>query len=340
MGIFSGKNKFVMNALRIKERGSKNTPSNFSDKAVNFMKGMPGYYPEMHETDATGKKVKHEIDPDEIQNITTVEGEGGRKMYGEILGEKEFVGEKDEGIYDALQKELDSGFAKKKGFTGTDVKEYEQFKLDQMEGDDVKQEKIEVEKEIKDDTLGKSITEIKEVERQENFFEGFENQFEIDGTRGENKRLQIPVTVSSGKIDFKDNNTMKWLNTEEGEKVVNGMSDMMGNIQEAVKNKLLKTMSDREKQLLRYGVGDINRRIDQELKGIMGIGPNDARGYGISTPIHKLLDLYTNDPDKLQKIIGSLGLTQEAATITEQQEVESSTPGTEGYETNWRQKRD
>jgi len=261
-------------------------------------------------------------------------------MYGEILGEKEFVGEKDEGIYDALQKELDSGFAKKKGFTGTDVKEYEQFKLDQMEGDDVKQEKIEVEKEIKDDTLGKSITEIKEVERQENFFEGFENQFEIDGTRGENKRLQIPVTVSSGKIDFKDNNTMKWLNTEEGEKVVNGMSDMMGNIQEAVKNKLLKTMSDREKQLLRYGVGDINRRIDQELKGIMGIGPNDARGYGISTPIHKLLDLYTNDPDKLQKIIGSLGLTQEAATITEQQEVESSTPGTEGYETNWRQKRD
>tara|TARA_R100001463_G_scaffold17468_1_gene44674 strand:+ start:366 stop:1010 length:645 start_codon:yes stop_codon:yes gene_type:complete len=213
MGIFSGKNKFVMNALRIKERGSKNTPSNFSDKAVTFMQGMPGYYPKMHETDADGNKKIHE---DDITNIKVVEGEGGRKMYGEILGDKEFVGEKDEGVYDALQKEIESGFAKKKGFTGTDVKEYEKFKLDQMEGDDVKQEKIEVEKEIKDDTLGKSITEIKEVERQENFFEGFENQFEIDGTRGENKRLQIPVTVSSGKIDFKDNNTMRWLNTEEG----------------------------------------------------------------------------------------------------------------------------
>jgi len=298
---------------------------------------MPGYYPNMHEEDADGNKKIHE---DDIKNIKVVEGEGGRKMYGEIFGDKEFVGERDEGVYDALQKEIESGFAKEKGFTGTDVKEYEQFKLDQMEGDDVKQEKIEVEKEIKDDTLGKSITEIKEVERQENFFEGFEKQFEIEGTRGENNRLQIPVTVSSGKIDFKDNNTMRWLNTEEGGKVVKGMSDMMGNIQESLKNKILQNASARDMQLYNIYPDRVNRRIEQELKGIMGIGPNDARGYGISTPLHKLLDLYTNDPDKLQKILGSLGLTQKAKTITEQQEVESSTPGTEGYETNWRQRKD
>tara|TARA_R100001463_G_scaffold17468_1_gene44675 strand:+ start:1011 stop:1379 length:369 start_codon:yes stop_codon:yes gene_type:complete len=122
--------------------------------------------------------------------------------------------------------------------------------------------------------------------------------------------------------------------------VVKGMSDMMGNIQEAVKNKILQNASDRDMQLYRYYPERVGRRVDQELKGIMGIGPNDARGYGISTPIHKLLDLYTNDPDKLQKILGSLGLTQKAKTITEQQEVESSTPGTEGYETNWRQRKD
>ena len=209
-----------------------------------------------------------------------------------------------------------------------------------MEGDDVKQEKIQVEKEIKDDTLGGSMTEIKEVERKENFFEGFENQFEIDGTRGEDNRLQIDVAVDGGKIDFRNNKTSQWIDSDEGQKVIGGLGDMMGNIQEAVKNQLLENMSDREKQLLRAGVGNINRRIDQELRGIMKIGPNDARGYGISTPFHKLLDLYTNDPDKLQQIIGALGLTQKARTITEQQEVESSTPGTEGYETNWRQRKD
>ena len=37
-----------MDALRIKERGNKNTPTNFSEQAVNFMKGMPGYYPQNH----------------------------------------------------------------------------------------------------------------------------------------------------------------------------------------------------------------------------------------------------------------------------------------------------
>lgn len=37
-----------MDALRIKERGSKDTPTNFSEQAVNFMKGMPGYYPQDH----------------------------------------------------------------------------------------------------------------------------------------------------------------------------------------------------------------------------------------------------------------------------------------------------
>ena len=337
MGIFSGKNKFVMNALRIKERGSKNTPTNFSEKAVAFMKGMPGYYPQMHETDAEGNKKIHE---DDITNIKVVEGEGGRKLYGEILGEKKFVGERSEDVYDALQKEIDSGFAAEKGFKGTDVKEYEKFKLDKMKGKDIEQEKIEVEKEIKDDTLGTTEKQIKEVERKENFFEGFENQFEITGERGKNKVLSIPVEFAGGNIDFKNPNSMRYLQSEEGQKIVAGMSDMLGNIQNVVKERILNNMSEREKQLLSYGVGDLNSQVENTLNSIFDVGPNDRRAFGIANPLFAIINTYTTNPDKLQQILGSLGLTKKAGTVTEQQVVETSSAGTEGYETNWRQRRD
>ena len=43
--------------------------------------------------------------------------------------EKKFTGEKNDNVYIDLQKEIDSGFAKKKGFGGTDVKEYEKWKI-------------------------------------------------------------------------------------------------------------------------------------------------------------------------------------------------------------------
>ena len=49
-----------------------------------------------------------------------------------------YNGERDPGVYDALQKELDSGFAKRKyGFEGTDVKAYEQMKLGKMKSPNV-----------------------------------------------------------------------------------------------------------------------------------------------------------------------------------------------------------
>jgi len=49
-----------------------------------------------------------------------------------------YSGKLDSGVYDALQKEMDSGFAKKKyGFEGTDVKDYEQFKLGNMKSPNV-----------------------------------------------------------------------------------------------------------------------------------------------------------------------------------------------------------
>mgnify|MGYP003110843241 CR=1 FL=1 len=337
MGIFSTKNKFKMDALRIKERGSKDTPTNFSEKAVAFMKGMPGYYPKMHETDAEGNKKIHE---DDITNIKVVEGEGGRKLYGEILGDKKFVGERSEDVYDALQKEIDSGFAAEKGFKGTDVKEYEKFKLEKMKGPDVEQEKIEVEKEIKDDKEGIEQKQIKDVERQKNFFEDFENTFEIDGKRGENQVLSIPVEFSGGNIDFKNPNSMRYLQGEEGQKIVRGMSDMLGNIQNVVKEKILNSMSEREKQLLSYGVGDLNSKVENALNSLFDVGPNDARAYGIANPLFAIINTYVNKPEELKKILGSLGLTQKAGTVTEQQEIVTSTPDEQGFETEWRQRRD
>ena len=326
-----------MDALRIKERGSKDTPTNFSEKAVAFMKGMPGYYPNMHETDAEGNKKIHE---DDITNIKVVEGEGGRKLYGEILGEKKFVGEKDEGVYDALQKEIDSGLARRKGFTGTDVKEYEKFKLEQMEGPDVEQEKIEVEKEIKDDTSGTTKKEIKEIERRQRFFESFENAFEIDGSRGEDSRLSIPVKFSGNKVNFTDSRTMDYFKGPEGQKIVVGLNDMLRNIKGKVREQVISNLSARDKQLIDYFPERLTDKINNKLKSILDIGPNDRRAFGIQDPLYAIVSMYASDPDKLQQVLRDVGLTGKAGTVKEQQEIESSTPGTEGYETEWRQRRD
>ena len=49
-----------------------------------------------------------------------------------------YNGKLDSGVYDALQKEIDSGFARRKyGFEGTDVKDYEQSKLGKMKSPNV-----------------------------------------------------------------------------------------------------------------------------------------------------------------------------------------------------------
>ena len=337
MGIFSTKNKFKMNALRIKERGSKNTPTNFSEKAVAFMKGMPGYYPQGHE-------LGHIDDPDgidesKIEDIEVVEGEGGRMLYGKIKGDKKFVGEKDETVYDALQKEIDSGLAKQKyGFEGTDVKEYEKIKLEKMKGPDVKQEVIDVEKEIVDETKGESKKETKEVERTMRFFEGFENTFEIDGTRGDNQVLSIPVKFSGDKVDFTDKSTMDYF-LGPGQNMVRGLNDMLGGMREVVKNQILNSMSERDKELLRYGIGDIDTKVNRRLSSILGVGPNDARAYGHKDPLFAIVSMYANKPDELAQVLRDLGLVEKAGTVKEQQEVESSTPDVEGYETEWRKSR-
>lgn len=58
---------------------------------------------------------------------------GTQPTAGNLVKKVEFTGTLDDGVYDALQKELDSGFAKRKyGFEGTDVRDYEKMKLGKM----------------------------------------------------------------------------------------------------------------------------------------------------------------------------------------------------------------
>ena len=89
MGIFSTKNKFKMDALRIKERGSKNTPTNFSEGAVEFMRGMPGYNPQFTE-DSEKEREKarpkiEDIQESDIQNKKIVKRDGGEYMTGTVV---------------------------------------------------------------------------------------------------------------------------------------------------------------------------------------------------------------------------------------------------------------
>ena len=87
MGIFSGKNRFKMDALRIKERGNKNTPTNFSEGAVEFMRGMPGYNPQFTE-DSEREKARPKIEDvkeEDIQNKKIVKRDGGEYMTGTVI---------------------------------------------------------------------------------------------------------------------------------------------------------------------------------------------------------------------------------------------------------------
>lgn len=77
------------------------------------------------------KQTKDEPGKITVDNKETIKGTP--PSAGNLVRNVEYTGAKDAGVYDALQKELDSGFGKRKyGFEGTDVKAYEQMKLGKM----------------------------------------------------------------------------------------------------------------------------------------------------------------------------------------------------------------
>ena len=74
-----------------------------------------------------------------VSNTKNIEGtEGTPGTPGTSTTTYSYDGTLDSNVYKDLQKEMDSGFAKKKyGFEGTDVKAYEQFKLGNMDSSNV-----------------------------------------------------------------------------------------------------------------------------------------------------------------------------------------------------------
>ena len=75
----------------------------------------------------------------EVEDTKVIKGtEGTAGTSGASTTTYSYDGTLDSGVYDDLQKEMDSGFAKKKyGFEGTDVKAYEQAKLGKMDSPNV-----------------------------------------------------------------------------------------------------------------------------------------------------------------------------------------------------------
>jgi len=137
MGIFSGKNRFKMDALRIKERGSKNTPTNFSEGAVEFMKGMPGYNPQFTE-DSDKEKARppiSNIKDSDIQNKKVVKRDGGQYITGQVVVEGE-----DRPNTESYQKVFDSFEQDESGLyinpiTGAKYKNIEEFIKDAQKSD-------------------------------------------------------------------------------------------------------------------------------------------------------------------------------------------------------------
>jgi hypothetical protein len=74
-----------------------------------------------------------------VSNTEKIKGtEGTEGTPGTSTTTYSYNGKLDSGVYDALQKEIDSGFAQRKyGFEGTDVKAYEQSKLGRMKSPNV-----------------------------------------------------------------------------------------------------------------------------------------------------------------------------------------------------------
>lgn len=74
-----------------------------------------------------------------VSDTETIKGtEGTAGTPGTSTTTYSYSGKLDSGVYDDLQKEMDSGFAKRKyGFEGTDVKAYEQLKLGKMKSPNV-----------------------------------------------------------------------------------------------------------------------------------------------------------------------------------------------------------
>ena len=254
--------------------------------------------------------------------------------------------ESDEAYLKSFAKEF--ARAQEEGFTGT-LPEYIKQK-EQKLGYTGSEEKVVEQRTITDTTT--PTEQFEEFERPKTFFEDFRNQYNFPTyERGEDRRIKIdgnegwtlynqPVTGKSGntynKVNFKDERTRSWLESEEGNNVLTGGKNMLNTIENAIAKQIVN--ADPNYPWTRTKLRTlINERMDSYgLGSDRGYSSSDGRKYGMDTSSERWLNMFINNPDKLQGILNELKLTQEGSMVTERRRIEGSE--SERTDTGWQTK--
>ena len=256
--------------------------------------------------------------------------------------------ESDEAYLKSFAKEF--ARAQEEGFTGT-LPEYIKQK-EQKLGYTGSEEKVVEQRTITDTTT--PTEQFEEFERPKTFFEDFRNQYNFPTYEsGEDRRMKIdgnegwtlynqPVTGKSGntynKVNFKDERTRSWLESEEGNNVLTGGKNMLNTIENAIAKQIVN--ADPNYPWTRTKLRTlINERMDSYgLGSDRGYSSSDGRKYGMDTSSERWLNMFINNPDKLQGILNELKLTQEGSMVTERRRIEGSE--SERTDTGWQTKTD
>ena len=254
--------------------------------------------------------------------------------------------ESDEAYLKSFAKEF--ARAQEEGFTGT-LPEYIRQKEEKL-GYRGSEEKIVEQRTITDTTT--PTEQFEEFERPKTFFEDFRNQYNFPTyERGEDRRIKIdgnegwtlynqPVTGKSGntynKVNFNDERTRSWLESEEGNNVLTGGKNMLNTIENAIAKQIVN--ADPNYPWTRTKLRTlINERMDSYgLGSDRGYSSSDGRKYGMDTSSERWLNMFINNPDKLQGILNELKLTQEGSMVTERRRIEGSE--SERTDTGWQTK--
>ena len=254
--------------------------------------------------------------------------------------------ESDEAYLKSFAKEFAK--AQEEGFTGT-LPEYIKQK-EQKLGYTGSEEKVVEQRTITDTTT--PTEQFEEFERPKTFFEDFRNEYNFPAyERGEDRRIKIdgnegwtlynqPVTGKSGntynKVNFKDERTRSWLESEEGNNVLTGGKNMLKTIENAIAKEIVN--ADPNYPWTRTKLRTlINERMDSYgLGSDRGYSSSDGRKYGMDTSSERWLNMFINNPDKLQGILNELKLTQEGSMVTDRRRIEGSE--SERTDTGWQTK--
>ena len=252
----------------------------------------------------------------------------------------------DEAYFKSFAKEF--ARAQKEGFTGT-LPEYIRQK-EQKLGYTGSEEKVVEQRTITDTTT--PTEQFEEFERPKTFFEDFRTEYDFPTyERGEDRRIKIdgnegwtlynqPVTGKSGntynKVNFNHERTRSWLKSEQGNNVLTGGKNMLKTIENAIAKEIVN--ADPNYPWTRtYLRTLINKRMDSYgLGSDRGYSSSDGRKYGMDTSSERWLNMFINNPDKLQGILNELKLTQEGSMVTDRRRIEGSE--SERTDTGWQTK--